>query len=47
MKVRCACGWEAEGDEDQVVTATTEHGQQVHNMTPMREQILEMVVRED
>ncbi len=45
MKLRCACGWETEADtEDALVAVTTEHGRQFHNMTPTREQVLEMIV---
>ncbi len=44
MTVRCLCGWETTGSEDDVVDATTEHGRRMHNMTPTREEILAMVV---
>ena len=44
MLVRCACGWEASGSEDEVVAATEEHGRRVHNMQPTREEVLAMVV---
>lgn len=44
LVVRCACGWEASGTEDEVVAATTEHGERVHNMRPSRAEILAMVV---
>ena len=40
--VRCACGWHARGTEDEVVAAAADHGEQVHNMTASREQILAM-----
>jgi len=42
--VRCACGWEARGFEDEVVAATEEHGARLHNMRPTRDQVLAMVV---
>jgi hypothetical protein len=42
ITVRCACGWEATGLEDEVVPATIEHGQRLHNMTATREAVLAM-----
>ena len=45
VHLRCACGWEASGTEDEVVEAATEHGVTVHNMPPTREEIMAMVVR--
>lgn len=44
VRVRCACGWETAGPEDEVVEATQEHGRRMHNMIPTRDQVLEMVV---
>lgn len=44
LTVRCACGWETKGTESEVVEATREHGERVHNMTASREQILAMAV---
>ena len=44
LTVRCACGWETTGTEDQVVAATTEHGRRLHNMTPSRAEVLAMAV---
>jgi predicted small metal-binding protein len=44
MHLRCACGWEARGTEDELITAATDHGEQVHNMRPTREEVLAMVV---
>jgi hypothetical protein len=44
LTVRCACGWEVRGSEDEVVAATSEHGERLHNMTASREQILAMAV---
>ena len=44
ITVRCACGWETAGSEDLVVEATAEHGRQVHNMVPTREEVLAMAV---
>ena len=47
MRLRCACGWEASGTEDEVVAAATEHGERVHNMRPTRAEVLAMVVPAD
>jgi predicted GNAT family acetyltransferase len=44
IKVRCACGWEITGPEDEVVAAVQEHGRRVHNMAATREEILAMAV---
>jgi len=44
MLVRCVCGWEATGTEDELVAATQEHGRRVHNMLATREEVLAMVV---
>jgi predicted small metal-binding protein len=44
IRVRCVCGWEATGSEDEVVAATEEHGELVHNMRASREEILAMAV---
>lgn len=44
MRVRCACGWEVAGSEDEVVPATQEHGLRVHNMSSTREQVLALAV---
>ena len=40
MTARCACGWEVTAPEDEVVTATQEHGEQVHNMVATRDEVL-------
>jgi predicted small metal-binding protein len=45
LTLRCACGWEVRGSEDEVVDATSEHGERLHNMTATREQILAMATR--
>jgi len=42
--VRCVCGWEARGTEDEVVPATQEHGRRVHNMEATRDEVLAMTV---
>jgi predicted small metal-binding protein len=44
MRVRCACGWEATGSEDELIAAATDHGAGRHNMTPTREEVLAMIV---
>jgi predicted small metal-binding protein len=44
LRLRCACGWETTGSEDELVEATQEHGRRMHNMLPTREQVLAMVV---
>jgi predicted small metal-binding protein len=44
ITVRCACGWEAAGPEEEVVLATIEHGHRLHNMTATREDVLAMAV---
>ena len=44
ITVRCVCGWESTGPLEDVVAATAEHGQRVHNMSATREQILAMAV---
>jgi hypothetical protein len=42
--VRCVCGWEMSGSEDDVVVATAEHGRRLHNMTATREEVLAMAL---
>jgi predicted small metal-binding protein len=44
ITVRCACGWETAGPEDAVVAETVEHGRQMHNMVPTRDDVLAMAV---
>ena len=44
ITVRCVCGWEATGPTEDVVAATSYHGQRIHNMAATREQILAMAV---
>jgi predicted small metal-binding protein len=39
-RLRCACGWEVTGTEDEVVAATQEHAEQLHNMKATREDVL-------
>jgi predicted small metal-binding protein len=40
IRTRCACGWERTGPVDEVVGATIEHGQRLHNMTATPDQVL-------
>jgi hypothetical protein len=44
LRVRCACGWELAGEEDDVVAGTQEHGRRVHNMTATRDDVLAMAL---
>ncbi len=39
-QLRCACGWEVIGTEDEVVVATQVHAEQLHNMKATREDVL-------
>ena len=41
LVVRCECGFEARGSEDELVPAMQRHGKDVHNMDATREQVLE------
>jgi len=47
MRLRCACGWEAAGEENELIAAATEHGERVHNMRPTRDQVLAMVIHDE
>ena len=38
--LRCECGWQIVGSEEEVVPAVIEHGQKLHNMQATREQVL-------
>ena len=44
LTVRCLCGWETTGTEDEVVAATGEHGRNLHNMDATRDEILALAV---
>lgn len=44
LRVRCVCGWEVVGTEEEVVPATQEHGRLVHNMAATRDQVLAMAM---
>ena len=39
-EISCDCGWRARGTEDELVTAAQQHGHDVHDMIPTREQVL-------
>ncbi len=38
----CACGWEANGTEDSIVSAAQQHGRQIHNMDVTRDEAMAM-----
>jgi predicted small metal-binding protein len=44
LRLRCACGWEATGTEDELNVAAVEHGRRVHNMTPTRDEVRAMIL---
>lgn len=44
LRLRCACGWETTGTEDELVVAAVEHGRRVHNMTPTRDEVRAMIL---
>jgi hypothetical protein len=44
IRVRCACGWETSGPEDEVVASVQEHGRRVHNMAATRDEVLAMAM---
>ena len=41
----CACGWEASGTEDEVVSAAQSHGRELHNMDVTPEEAMAMASR--
>jgi predicted small metal-binding protein len=43
-RLRCACGWEVTGTEEELIAKARDHGQRLHNMTPTREQVLAMIL---
>jgi predicted small metal-binding protein len=48
MRLRCACGWETRGDnEDELFAAAIEHGRRIHNMVPTRDEVRAMIVEGD
>jgi predicted small metal-binding protein len=40
--VRCECGFETRGTEDELIPVVQKHGREVHNMEVNREQVLAM-----
>ncbi len=42
LTIRCNCGWEIHGSEDEIVTPTQEHVRDVHWQEVSREDVLEM-----
>lgn len=42
LVVRCDCGFEAQGAEEELVPAVQKHGREAHNMQVTREQVLAM-----
>ena len=40
LVVRCPCGWETEGSEEDVIVSATAHGREVHGEEPTRQQIM-------
>jgi predicted small metal-binding protein len=44
ITVRCACGWERTGPEEDVVTDTIDHGRKTHNMVATRDDVIAMAV---
>jgi predicted small metal-binding protein len=40
--VTCECGWEARGDDDDIIRAVQEHGRTEHRMDVSPEQALAM-----
>lgn len=47
LMLKCACGWEVSGDEEEVIAAAQEHGRKVHNMETSREEILALATVAD
>jgi predicted small metal-binding protein len=41
----CACGWEATGTEDEVVSAAQDHGRTLHNMDVTHDEAMAMASR--
>jgi predicted small metal-binding protein len=42
LVVKCECGFEVRGPEDEIVPAVQKHGRELHNMDATREQVLAM-----
>jgi predicted small metal-binding protein len=43
--LRCECGWQVVGTEDEIVPAVIEHGLKLHNMRATREDVLARLER--
>ena len=41
-RVSCECGWSAEGEDAELITAVREHGRTAHGMDVTDEQVLAM-----
>jgi predicted small metal-binding protein len=39
-EIVCDCGWSARGTEEELIEAARQHGREVHDMEPTREQVL-------
>ena len=42
LVVRCDCGFEARGTEDELIPVVQKHGRDAHNMEVSRDQVLAM-----
>jgi predicted small metal-binding protein len=42
LVVRCECGFEVRGTEEELVPVVQRHGREAHNMEATREQVLAM-----
>ena len=42
LLVKCDCGFEVRGPEEELVPAVQKHGREAHNMVVTREQVLAM-----
>ena len=42
LVVRCDCGFEARGSEDELIPVVQKHGRDAHNMEVTRDQVLAM-----
>jgi len=42
LVVKCDCGFETSGSEQELVPAVQKHGREAHNMAVTREQVLAM-----
>jgi predicted small metal-binding protein len=42
LVVKCDCGFEVRGEEEELVPKVQQHGREVHNMEVTRDQVLAM-----